>query len=109
MELLKYLRAQWDRTAAIAAVIAGLLCLLFGFLGVRDTAYVAGQLPYFISGGLLGIFFLGMAGIAWLSADLRDEWRELRSLRGLIEGDVRRVNSQGSVAPGVRDESAARR
>ena len=83
MEPLKYLRTQWDRTAAIAAVIGGLLCLLLGFLGVRDSAYVAGQLPYFISGGLLGIFLLGVAGIAWLSADLRDEWRELRALRPL--------------------------
>ena len=36
------------------------------------------------NGGLVALFFLGMAVTLWLSADLRDEWRELRALRLLL-------------------------
>jgi hypothetical protein len=38
-------------------------------------------MPYIASGGLLGLFLLGVAGVLWISADLRDDWRETRLLR----------------------------
>jgi hypothetical protein len=78
---MKILRAQWDRAGAIAAVVIGLVALLIGYIGVSGTEYVVKQMPYIISGGLLGIFLLGLGTAMWLSADLRDEWRELRLLR----------------------------
>lgn len=87
-DFLKVLRVQWDRAGAIFSVVLGALCLLLGYLGVSDTPYVAAQLPYFISGGLVGIFFLGVGGILWISADMRDEWRELRALRLAIQPDL---------------------
>jgi hypothetical protein len=86
-DLLKLIRVQWDRAGAIVAVCAGALALLFGYLGVSGTAYVAAQMPYFISGGLLGIFLLGLGAVLWISADMRDEWRELRALRTLLAPD----------------------
>jgi hypothetical protein len=46
-------------------------------VGVSGTAYPADQLPYIISGGVGGIFLLGLGAMMWLSADLRDEWRKL--------------------------------
>ena len=74
---LSWLRVQWDRTAAVAAGVIGLLVLVLGWVGVSGTPHIAEQLPYFISGGLIGLFFLGLAVALWLSADLRDEWRRL--------------------------------
>jgi hypothetical protein len=80
MGFMIYLRAQWDRAGAVALVVVGLLCLLNGWVGTSGTEHVAEQIPYIVSGGLLGIFCIGVGAALWVSADLRDEWRELRSL-----------------------------
>ena len=79
-----WLRVQWDRVGAVGAALVGLAALALGWAGVSGTPHIAGQLPYFISGGLVALFFLGMAVTLWLSADLRDEWRELRALRLIL-------------------------
>ena len=81
-----WLRVQWDRVGSVGAALVGLAALALGWAGVSGTPHIAEQLPYFISGGLVALFFLGMAVTLWLSADLRDEWRELRALR-LILGE----------------------
>jgi hypothetical protein len=89
MDLLSYIRNQWDRVAAWVFVAAGALALLTGWLGISRTAYPAEQNPYIISGGLVGIFLLGLGGVLWLSADLRDEWRKLdRIERHLRDADT---------------------
>src|SRR5439155_15907644 len=79
-----WLRVQWDRVGAVGAALVGLAALALGWAGVSGTPHIAEQLPYFISGGLVALFFLGMAVTLWLSADLRDEWRELRALRLIL-------------------------
>ena len=81
MELLKLFRNQWDRTTAALAVAAGLIVLTFGWVGASGTRKTADQLPYIISGGILGLFLLGVGATLWLSADLRDEWRSLQEIR----------------------------
>jgi hypothetical protein len=88
MDYLKWARAQWDRVGAVGAALAGLLALLLGWIGVSGSAYPAGQIPYLISGGLLGIFLLGVGATLWLSADLRDEWRKLDRVEEVLR-DVR--------------------
>lgn len=81
MGLLTWVRTQWDRAAALGVLTAGLFALLLGWLGVSNNGNVAKALPYVVSGGLLGIFLMGVAATLWLSADLRDEWRELHGIR----------------------------
>lgn len=88
MEIMKLIRVQWDRGVAIAAAVGGLIVLLVGYLGVSDTEYVSKQMPYFISAGIFGIFLISISATAWLSADMRDEWRELHALRDLVETDM---------------------
>jgi hypothetical protein len=39
-----------------------------------------------VSGGLVGLFLLGIAGTLWLSADMRDEWRKLDRLQESLDG-----------------------
>ncbi len=72
-----YLREQWDRGSAVVAVGVGALMLLLGWAGVQGKIYPGQQMPYVVSGGLGGIFVLGIGAVLWLSADLRDEWRKL--------------------------------
>ena len=78
--LLTLVRNQWDRTAAAILVVAGLVALLAGWIGVTDTIFTSQQIPYVISGGLLGVCLVALGGTLWLSADLRDEWRALDRL-----------------------------
>jgi hypothetical protein len=81
MGVLKWVRVQWDRAAALALTVVAVIAFVLGWIGVSGDAYVANQLPYIVSGALLAIFLVGIAAALWLSADLRDEWRELRAIR----------------------------
>lgn len=60
--------------------MAGGVVLLVGWFGLSGTAFPAEQLPYLMSGGIGGLFLLGVGAVLLLSADLRDEWRKLDGL-----------------------------
>jgi len=79
MDLLIFLRGQWDRVLAVTCIILGLVALGIGWLGVSNEVFVAKQMPYVVSGGLAGLFLLGLGSMLWLSADIRDEWRTLQT------------------------------
>lgn len=85
MEILTLIRAQWDRLLAVTLVIAGLITLLVGWLGVSDAEAVVKQLPYITSAGVTGIVLVAMGSVMWVSADLRDQWRELRTVRVTLQ------------------------
>jgi hypothetical protein len=80
VDVIRALRAQWDRVLGIAAVVLGAVVLLVGYLGVSGTSYPAEQLPYVVSGGLVGVLLVAGGGTLWLSADLRDEWLVLADI-----------------------------
>jgi hypothetical protein len=84
MNPMLFVRTQWDRVGAWIAIVAGAVVLLLGWWGISGTTSVGRQLPYIISGGLFGIFLLGLGGLLWVSADLRDEWRELWVIRDAL-------------------------
>lgn len=77
MELGKWLRVAWDRAAALAVIAVGAVVVIIGWIGVSGEAYPAKQLPFMMSGGVGGIFLLGVGALFWLSSDLRDEWTKL--------------------------------
>ena len=99
MDLMTLLRSQWDRVLAIASVIAGVIVLIVGYVGVSNSGYSAEQLPYLISGGIGGIFLLGLGAVLWLSADLRDEWRLLDEIREAIVTSNETAASSNAGAP----------
>lgn len=80
MDWVNWLRLQWDRVAGWCAIVAGAISIVVGWIGASGTPYPAAQLPYLLSGGLGGLFLLGLGSVLLLSADLRDEWRELDSI-----------------------------
>ena len=71
------------------------MALLLGWIGVSGEAFPAKQLPYLISGGIAGVFILGVGALCWLSADLRDEWTKLDR----IEEALNRLADTGLVDP----------
>ena len=87
MEIARWMRTQWDRLLAVVACIAGLILIGIGWAGVSRSTLVTEQIPYLASGGLFGIFALGVSATLWLSADLRDEWRKLDDIHRNLESD----------------------
>ena len=86
MDLKTWLVAQWDRVLGAGGVGIGILALLLGYRGVAGTPYPAEQIPYVVSGAVLGIALIGIGLTSWLSADLRDEWRKLDRIERLLDG-----------------------
>jgi hypothetical protein len=78
--LITYVKAQWDRVGAWVLIAVGFVTLLVGWLGISGTTILAAQMPYIVSGGMLGLALIGVGGMLWLSADLKDEWRKLDAI-----------------------------
>jgi hypothetical protein len=96
------LKSQWDRVAAIVLTLVGVLCLVIGYARVAESKLLAEQTRFIISGGIGGIFLLGLGATLWISADLRDEWRKLdRIERALGEGVLRWADRTGAAAAEV--------
>jgi hypothetical protein len=85
---LVWARLQWDRVLAAGATLAGAILLIVGWVHVSGTGFVSEQLPYLASEGLGGVFLLGVGGMLWLSADMRDQWRELRGIRARLDAEA---------------------
>ncbi|MGH9009405.1 MAG: hypothetical protein ACRDYF_06085 [Acidimicrobiia bacterium] len=90
-----WIRLIGDRTAAVALFALGGVILLLGWLGVSREVLPARQVPYIISGGMTALFVLGLGGLFWLSAALRDEWARL----GSIEAALGEIAGSGLVDP----------
>lgn len=107
MDIVKWLRNQWDRVAAVAAVVIGVLFLILGYLGVSRSTLASQQIPYLASGGLAGLFALGLGATLWLSADLRDEWRKLDGIHKDIQRE--QVSATNGRVPAVEPKKRASR
>jgi len=81
MNIVHWLRAQWDRALAVGLFLASGACLMAGWIGVRNQALTALQVPYIVSGGIGAVVLIGLGGTLWISADLRDEWRAIDEIR----------------------------
>lgn len=79
-----YVVTQWDRFGAATAILLGAITLIGGAAEINDKIYPGQQLPLILSAGIGGLFLLGLGGMLWLSADMRDEWRKLDSLERAI-------------------------
>jgi hypothetical protein len=62
----------------------GLLCLLIAWIGVSGTPLVAKQIPYLVSGGLLGVALITLGGRAFLIEDLRRDAGRLDRLETMM-------------------------
>jgi hypothetical protein len=96
MRFLQVLRNQWDRAAALVALVAAIVALVAGYLGVSRTAFFSEEIPYLISGGLTAMLLLGIAAVLYVSADLRDEWRELCGIHATLDAIYELECSQGN-------------
>ena len=99
------IKQQWDRALALLAAAIGALALVLGWVGVSGVSLVTQQIPYLISGAVVGLVALGVASTLWISADLRDEWAKLDDIYRAIT-DQPRVENSPAKAVAVEDPGA---
>ena len=81
----RFLRAEWDRVAGYGCVVAGVVLLVAGFVGVRTSADVIDEISYLVTGGIGSIFLLGVGATLLLSADLHDDFRKLHRVERKLD------------------------
>ena len=96
-----------------AFVVAGLLAIVVGWVGTSRTVLVAGQIPYVVSGGLLGLGLVFVGGFLyfghWVAVTAREnresaaaDRRDLEALRDSIDdlaATMRAVTAAQAGAP----------
>jgi hypothetical protein len=84
-------------SAGVGLVVAGFIALFLAWNGAAGKDYVEGQLPYMISGGLVGIALVG-AGLTVVNVQARraDQVELLNKLEVLLE---LRADEQAPTAP----------
>jgi protein-S-isoprenylcysteine O-methyltransferase Ste14 len=80
------IKQQWDRALALVAAAVGVVALILGWIGVSGASLVTQQIPYLVSGAVVGLVAFGAASTLWISADLRDEWAKLDDIHRAVTG-----------------------
>lgn len=106
MNLLDRARLHADRLAAWLVGALGFLALFLGYRGTSGTGLIAQQLSYIVSGGIIGLTLVGVSGVLWLSADLRDQWRELYEVRAILERQQGQVEGMDGTSTRAKTELA---
>ncbi|MGH9035532.1 MAG: hypothetical protein ACRD0O_07180 [Acidimicrobiia bacterium] len=77
---------------AIAAGTAGFIAIVVSWIGVSDTVIVADQLSYIASGGLIGLFLLGVAAMAYWGEQRERELSRLGEIEVYLGAIARALN-----------------
>ena len=93
---------------ALVAGVVGAIALLIGYFGVSGTLDPAKQLPYLVSGGVGGLFLLGVAAALLFSADLGATRADIAELRRSVD-DLREQITELQTSLEPRPEPRPRR
>lgn len=74
-----------------ALAVAGVLCVLVGWEGTSRTVLVAGQIPYLVSGGLLGLGLIFLGGFLYFGHWMALLVRENRERSAEDRNDLARI------------------
>ena len=85
-------------SAGVALVVAGFVALFLAWNGAARVDYIEGQLPYLLSGGLVGLGLIG-AGLTVVNVQARraDQAELVAALHELAEAT--RARDEEPVAP----------
>ena len=94
-----FVRANARVLAAALLLVAGIIIVLLGWYGAANTNILTEQVPYLISGGLLGMALIIVSAVVGSSASLERENRELRrDLTRLLSSSGNRFMGGGLAA-----------
>lgn len=112
------------RALAAALVVAGLVCVLLGYLGVRREDDIVLQLPYLASGGVGGLALIALGAVVLVLEQMRaqtrraaevteslEEWKEaaLAELRAFLESATLELEVPGGNHRAPSDAAVAHR
>lgn len=112
------------RALAAALVVAGLACVLLGYLGVRRENDIVLQLPYLASGGVGGLALIALGAVVLVLEQMRaqtrraaevteslEEWKEaaLAELRAFLESATLELEVPGGNHRASSDATVAHR
>jgi hypothetical protein len=101
-----FVRGHVRLLLAAVFLVAGILLVILGWYGAAHTNILTEQIPYFISGGLLGMALIIVAGVVGSSAALERENRELRAdlMRAMQSAPMRTVTGGAATASRRSDD-----
>lgn len=76
-----------------ALAVAGVVLIIIGWVGTSRTVLVAGQIPYLVSGGLLGLGLVFLGGFLYFGYWLAMLVRENRERAELDRADFARLST----------------
>jgi hypothetical protein len=94
---------RWLMIAGGAMVVIGLPLILLGWLGAARTPYVFEQVPYLISGGLLGLALAVVGGLFyfayWITRQIHETRRQTEETRSALV-KIQELLAAGAAASG---------
>jgi hypothetical protein len=66
-------------------IVAGLICVLLGYLGVRGEDDIVLQMPYLASGGVFGLALIGLGGIVLIQHQMKEQARRAAEITEELE------------------------
>jgi hypothetical protein len=109
-------RFSVEQVMAIASAVLlplGLIMILLGWYGAAHTPYLFEQVPYLISGGILGLGFALVGGLvyfgSWLARGAAEQQRRTEEMSELLREirDEMRSGSLAAPAPTRRTRSSS--
>lgn len=84
---------RWLMVAGAILIAIGIPTMLVGWYGAARTPYVFEQVPYLISGGLVGLAFTILGGLLYFAYWLTRQVQETRRLSDRTEETMRRLET----------------
>lgn len=73
------------KLAGGALLVAGVVVVLIGYIGIRDESSVELQLPYLASGGIGGLALVGLGISAYLWAGMKEQTQHVTEVVESLE------------------------
>jgi len=99
------LRQTWQVLAGSILIAAGIAAIVIGYVGAARTPYIEEQVPYLISGGLLGLGLMVVGAFFFWGHWLYRQYERNEYHQGRLLEAVRQL--QGASGPGIGGEIAA--
>ena len=101
---------RWMLVPGSIAVILGFVVMLLGWIGAARTAREIEQIPYLISGGLIGLALVMLGGLLLVATFWVAVLRKLQAEQGTAAGEVdalrRRVEELEAFRPDTRPRAS---
>src|SRR5260370_28062758 len=82
---------RWLLALGGGLILAGIVLVVIGWVGTSRTVLVAGQIPYVVSGGLLGLWLIFLGGFLYFGYWLALLFRDGRERGERQEADLARM------------------